>query len=558
MSFATEVAKHINAPLVLVDVYFNSGTRYYSNTYVNVYRGKVLNLPQIRASVGDVKRTYEKNRITIIFSDSDYEFRGLEDTETVGFRNIRVVMKVGFSDGSTLTTSTLFDGQIYDWKRLDNLQFEIDVEEKGKNLDNEYPEMRVELGDWANAHSTAVGCVVPILFGTISALGLSNDGAWGHPALTLQTGLPFVDTTVDAERHLVGMAGYNKAGGVIAVPRVYKNGVLQTSAVDYDINSATIWGTDLVWLIDWRAGARPTETDFISCDIQCGARYGAVQSIVNFLTQYCGYVIGDFNPTRYVVAQELDFIRGYYMDGAIWQRASLRSLLDMWREEFAIDVYWDKDGLICMDYLSATYATSSNHYKDYLDILSGNQSEPQVDELLNKLRYGYNYNYSKTYFYNYGTKEDAASQTKYAATFEKYSNMYFTRSAAQSYDFATRKIIRFKEPICFEKYRLPLKTYQDNLTDLIRITHFEGTGSAGYSNRLLQLREFNYDPNNFTNEALFEDIINYTGRACILGDDTVLAASWATADADDRQYCYLCDSGTGQFADGEPGKMLVD
>jgi len=58
--------------------------------------------------------------------------------------------------------------------------------------------------------------------------------------------------------------------------------------------------------------------------------------------------------------------------------------------------------------------------------------------------------------------------------------------------------------------------------------------------------------------VLLEDTSNYTGRACILGDGTVLAASWATADADDRQYCYLCDSTTSAFSDGEPGKMLVD
>jgi len=554
MSFATEVAKHVNAPVVLVDIYFNSGTRYYSNTYVNVYKGKILNLPQILTSIGDVKRTYEKNRISIIFNDSNYEFRGLEATETVGFRNVRVVAKVGFSDGSTLTTSTLFDGQIYDYKRLDDLRYQIDIEEKGKNLDNEYPDKRVELTDYPNAHHTALGWVVPIVFGTISANGLSNDGAYGMPSLSLQTGLPFVKTTQDAEQHLLGID--NSGSGALYAHRVYIDGVLKTEGVHYSVDSWIVDGVRHSY-IQWVAGVRPTEVNFISADVEA-TRQRPVYMIYNFLKAFCGYVTGDFNATSLSYAYTIEAARNYYMDGALWQKATLRSILDSWRDEFEFDLYWDKNGLICIKYLSVAFDSGANHYYDYLDILRGYESSPKIDEILNYLKYGYNYNYSKTYFYNYGTKQDTASQTKYGATFKEFKGFYFARASAQAYDIAARKIIRLKDPLCLEKYALPLKTYQNNLTDLIRITHFEGGGSAGHANRLFQLREFNYNLDNFINEALFEDTTNYTGRACILGDGTALAATWAAADADDRQYCYMCSSADGLFSDGESGKMLVD
>lgn len=49
----------------------------------------------------------------------------------------------------------------------------------------------------------------------------------------------------------------------------------------------------------------------------------------------------------------------------------------------------------------------------------------------------------------------------------------------------------------------------------------------------------------------------------ILGDEAALAANWSSAGEPDRMYGYLCDetlgvSGEGEFADGEPGKILVD
>jgi len=45
---------------------------------------------------------------------------------------------------------------------------------------------------------------------------------------------------------------------------------------------------------------------------------------------------------------------------------------------------------------------------------------------------------------------------------------------------------------------------------------------------------------------------------CVLGDRSVLPATWASATEDDRLYWYLCDRSTGLLPDGEPGKALID
>ena len=45
---------------------------------------------------------------------------------------------------------------------------------------------------------------------------------------------------------------------------------------------------------------------------------------------------------------------------------------------------------------------------------------------------------------------------------------------------------------------------------------------------------------------------------CILGDEDVLANNWGDpAPSEDRMYCYVADEITGEFADNEPGKLLI-
>ena len=558
MTWASEAAKHVNTPVVFISVAFNSGTRYYSKDYVRTstqnYKGNVINFPQIASSLGDIKRTYERNKIVIIFNDSDYEFRGLETTETVSFKNRTVTVSIAFKEDSYATPLTLFTGYIYDWRRLDNLEFEFDIEERSLNLENEYPDKRVEITDYANADGSAIGWTIPIPYGTISALGTSGDGAFGHPSLSSEgagTGMLFVDTTLNAEKHLVG-----RQSAAITVDRVYKNGVLQTLTTHYTIASAVVDGQTHT-TINWAAGVNPTVSDLISCDITFGTRR-PVEAIRHFLETFCGYIYAtDFNAASYTATTAVETSRSYTFDGALWEKMPLRSILDEWRDEFEFDIYWGKDGLLYFNYLSAVLSTPTV-YNGVKDILESFDSDPQVDMIINYLKYGYNFHYSKTYYYNYATYQNTASQTKYGAIFKDFKGFNWIRSAAMAHDIASRKIIRFKDPITFDQFRLPLKSFSEDLTDMLKITHFGGTGSSGYSDKYFQMRELSLDVDNFVNTVFLEDASAFAGKACILGDETVIDNSWATAVGYERDYCYLCDESTSRFSDGEPGKRLFD
>jgi len=57
---------------------------------------------------------------------------------------------------------------------------------------------------------------------------------------------------------------------------------------------------------------------------------------------------------------------------------------------------------------------------------------------------------------------------------------------------------------------------------------------------------------------LLEDVSNFVGRSCILGDGSVLPVLWTAASDTQKNYCYLCDGGTDKFSDGAEGKRLFD
>ena len=567
MSWITESEKYANSPEALVEIQFDPESegdlRKYACEYVRPtddtpYKGNVLGLPRIYQSVGDIRRSFEMSRIEVVFSDADYEFRTLIDTQ--GIKNVDVLIRVSFVNESLATQSlVLFTGKLYDWEVLDGLRFKVICEQNLPNIDNFYPSKRVELTDYPNCHSTAPGWIIPIPYGEISSIGLSAKGAYGHPSLGsggAGTGLPFIDDTVDSEQHLVGLQT-----GAITVATVYKNGVAQTAGVgnDYQISTQVIDGFTHTE-IHWEAGNRPTETDLISADISFldgGQPWGPVDAIHNFLTNFVGWV--SFNAAALAAAQTLEATRSYRFDGVLWEaKKTLRTILDDWRSEIELDIFANKDGEIVFKYLSALFA-APNEYSDVLNILQPFESRTMVEELLNRLKYGYNFNYSQSYYYNYSTRNDVDSQTKHGGIYEgEFQGFRWIRNAAMATDITARKIMRFKNPPVFVNLPFPLKTFTEDLADVVGVSHFQGDSADGYVNKRFQIRATDYDLDRYVNTMLLEDVSAFIGQACLLGDETVLPATWPLAVGAQRDYCYLCNDATGKFSDGEPGKRLYD
>jgi len=284
------------------------------------------------------------------------------------------------------------------------------------------------------------------------------------------------------------------------------------------------------------------------------------EAIKYFMINFCGYVDGDFNDPSYQAAHIIEQNRGFTFNGAFTIKQTLSTILNGIKDEFELDMWWEpKDGLIHFNYLSSSVDLSTlTHYKDTFDILKGYRPGMQVEKILNYLRYGYNYNYAHDYWFNYDHYEHTASQAKHGGTYTEFSGFRFVRNSTVAYDLASRKVLRRKDPVVFDTFPLPLKSFEDDLAEVVKITHFEGMGATGYEERLFQIRKTSYDIDKFVNSMIAEDVDAFFGLSCILGDATALPVLWANAVGFQRNYCYLCDSGTGQFSDGEPGKELRD
>lgn len=324
----------------------------------------------------------------------------------------------------------------------------------------------------------------------------------------------------------------------------------------YDTISCTVVASTVHVTIDWKAGVNPTTDDIVSCDTLFGSRY-VCEAWKHFLMKFCGHAEADFHAASYNVAHEIEINRDYTLDGPFIKEEELISHENQIRNEFELDIWREpKDGLIHFKYMSSL-DQPVNHYRDYLDILKGYEPNRKVTKIINYLKYMYNYNFARNYFYNLPYREDVDSQSKHGATYRSKQGFYFVRKSSVASDLAARKLLRRKDPIVLDKFPLPLKAFYNSLADFIEITHFEGTGSEGYQKRPFQLRAVQDDLDSFTRVAVLEDISEFIGSAFIMGPADLPDYMTAT-EAQREKYGFLCDPVTEQYSNGDPAKRMRD
>jgi hypothetical protein len=548
VTWQAEAEKFVNEPTVLVEIELDSGTKRLAVDFVRPessapFAGRILSLPNITNSIGDLNRTYETADIEIIVADPDRDLRQAMLDE--GLKNRSLTVKIPFPDEDLADALIVFSGRIYNYKPLDGLRFSISAEQYVKNFLETYPDKRITATDYPNAAEGMIGLIIPIVWGTVSSAS--------GPLKAFM-----VDTTVDAEKHLVGL----QHGSVLDVTNVRVNGTLKTVVTDYTITNQTIDGK-VHTLIAWEAGVNPTDADLVTCDAEflnpsLMVARGPVEAFVFFAVKFCGYVLEDFDAPSYAAAIAEETTRGYTLDGIMAEEKTLSAWKDEISNEFELDIWYDTaTGLIKFQYLGGDLDLETvPHFYDYKDIL-GYTPNQRVDLIANWCRPGYNYDFAMQNFKNYHFYEDAASQTLHAGVYKLNPTLYFVRSAATAYDLAGRKIIRQRNPIAFEKFALPLKAFSLSLGSIVRMTHFDGPGPAGYLGAFFQLRRMELDLDNFVLYGEFEEVSVFYGEEFVLGDEDVLTEYWTDSGAD-HHYGYLCDEDTGEFSNGDEGKSMND
>ncbi len=220
---------------------------------------------------------------------------------------------------------------------------------------------------------------------------------------------------------------------------------------------------------------------------------------------------------------------------------------------------------------SVTTITAARQYTQVLDIVERTfEIEPDADSVETTVVYSY-----LRHFAPLGEKVDPwavkeAEETDdiaEAALGEEQKGqvleLWGVRDEAVGRDIAMRRLMYYKEPPLKTKKTTNLKGLSTELGDVIKVTHLDGLGSAGYVERLLLVERHITNPSKYSVrfeaidvQRLFGSPSGEGGGPFILGDEGTLAASWASASNADKVYGYLCDETTGVFSNGKPGKRV--
>jgi hypothetical protein len=391
---------------------------------------------------------------------------------------------------------------------MPDLQFKIVVEQTTKNFKNEFPVKCVEIGDYLYCGGSE-GALIPIPFGEISnwefnSEGIVVPGAWPT----------FCVNSKELSQNTDFLVGIQSAA--ITVDRVYATHITGGVTMILDPQYYTIVSNEIDGFIHTIIRIDIVNYDMVEI-ISCDIRYipdaenpGPVNQIIPFLIGFGGHVEEDFDMDSVDAATLQENIRGYKLSGGIMEPTSIQALLDTWRNEYELDTYWDKAGLIHFRYTGGTIDVENARWVDGpTQVLSRVSSLPDLDNLWNKVVCTYKYDYNKKMFRGAVYDEDEASQTKYGGTFQLVKEFFWVRDADPMADIASRILTRFKDPLSLVNLTMPLPYYSLELAEIFFLTHEDGEGFSGYDETPMQVRSFNMNPDNFTVDIVAEDVTRY-------------------------------------------------
>ena len=213
-----------------------------------------------------------------------------------------------------------------------------------------------------------------------------------------------------------------------------------------------------------------------------------------------------------------------------------------------------------IDTSSETLAAAMR-YRQTTDIHRGSFLTTDMNrEMENVVVYSYGRDYPRNaWLHESQEAQDSPSiagslQTKRSQTIENW--VAPQGNSLMAYDVATRRLMRTKEPPRIVVFRTGLQALNTELGDVIRVTHLEGIGAGGWTDRPIFVTRHELDPDKLTIALEGIDVDRLFTGGFLLGSEVVLPASWAAATTVQREYGFLCDETTGQFSDGAAGKRL--
>ncbi len=300
--------------------------------------------------------------------------------------------------------------------------------------------------------------------------------------------------------------------------------------------------------------------------------------IYDLLTVHMGLPSSRINTTNFQDIQTLLTQNTQLMAGAIVESENAEETIADMLISHNIQMYPDKDGKISLYLFKAQkYDTESTLFTDEIDILANSfKCSTGVDNLINRIRYRCNFNYSNQYkddnnsweYNNLVSDEDSISRVGSIIDWEDdYLELKWLRDSSRADAIANRLLLRYKNGRPSATFSLPLEAFDKDLAERIRVTHYDGVSiskdksdTVGWDAHLCNITDIEMDLDEYKLKVTVDNIQDLATNCAFLGDrdgDTVPAFTtlWADATETERTYLYLADR-DGVYV--TPGKMSDD
>lgn len=266
------------------------------------------------------------------------------------------------------------------------------------------------------------------------------------------------------------------------------------------------------------------------------------------------------DSTGFTAAETIATNRSYANAGMILNSKEAKKVL----QEMALCsnalIFHNTDGEISVEIFDvvnfALGGITPTPYTDQNEILEKSfKLKPQLNNLANRVIVNYKWDQGLGEYKKQAVYDSADAQSAANKIYSKVLNFPFINVDAMAADVGQRFLKQYRYPPMEVTFKTSLTGLNNDLVDMIEVTHFAGIDTGGYNDKLFKIEKINPDLNKMTVSISAIDASGLLTSVFILGDNTAIGGSWTDGDAD-QDYGYLCSNITNQFSNGDPGKRL--
>lgn len=543
MTFQTDTNLFSSRPLLLLEVTLDSGTEYYSHLDIVIggqqYSGRIMKVGQVYRRRDFLANKHSPAELTIELVNTDLEF---SKWQTENLLNREVQMTVYMVTDSP-SSKVVFKGLISGISFKEHV-CRLAVKDISYKYFKEKWQKFIKQEDWSNAYKTAIGKPFPIAYGVCS----NSEGA--VPAY-------LIDTATNK---------YVCAGHACkAISQVYKNGV---AASHTNENLAESFDGDYITTFTVAGAADADEiTVNLSGVEDAGDSSGTlltdpVDCLEHFLEDWAGFPAANIDATTFAAAKVITQARGYVFGSAIVTETAIADVIRDMLLSMVASGWFNSEAVYNVKIFDPELTTASaQEYTEQQNILMNSYEAHLEDaEIFNKLYLRYAYNPATGRYTKDKTIENTMSQTNLDKTYEKSLDLYWIYDDDDADNIARWFILRYMFPQKMVSFRAPIVALNNDLSDLVLLTHHEGIGTplGSFAKREFEIIELNAGIDSFEIEVVLQDVEAWTQRGRFwFSDNTVEPNSWTSASDSERRLGYLCSRTDGKFSDGQIGKFLA-